>query len=279
VKPAVSWAVSGEMLDVSAGGLIGILNVTPDSFTDGGDFLDSRSAVRHGVEMSAAGAVIVDVGGESTRPGATPVAEEEELRRVLPVVEGLVAEGVRVSIDTYKPVVATAALAAGACVVNDVTGFRDPRMIEAVAPSDCGVVAMHMLGTPVERHVDPEYRDVVAEVEGALLSGASRIEASGVASERIVIDPGIGFGKRAHHSMALLGGVGRLSGHGYPVMVGVSRKGFLARTTGDPTEAGRDQATAVLNALAYASGARLFRVHDVARSQAALNLAAAIVAP
>ncbi|MGB8360088.1 MAG: dihydropteroate synthase, partial [Acidimicrobiia bacterium] len=215
---------------------------------------------------------------ESTRPGATPVAEAEELRRVLPVVEGLVAEGVRVSIDTYKPVVAKAALAAGACVVNDVTGFRDPRMVEAVTSSDCGVVAMHMLGTPIDRHVDPAYRDVVAEVEEALLSSTRRIEASGVASERIVIDPGIGFGKRSHHSMALLTGIGRLSAHGYPVMVGVSRKGFLARTTRDATEAGRDQATAVLNALAYVSGARLFRVHDVARSQAALNLAAAIVA-
>ena len=277
--PSATWAVSGEVLDITAGGLVGILNVTPDSFSDGGDFLDPRSAVRHGVEMTAAGAMIVDVGGESTRPGATPVAEEEELRRILPVVEGLVAEGVKVSIDTYKPAVATAALASGACVVNDVTGFRDPRMIEAVAASDCGVVAMHMPGTPVDMHVDPSYDDVVAEVEGALLSAAGRLEASGVASERIVIDPGIGFGKRAHHSMALLAGIDRLSGHGYPVMVGVSRKGFLARTTGDSTEVGRDQATAVLNALAYAGGARLFRVHDVIRSQAALYLAAAIVAP
>lgn len=279
MTPAVTWAVSGEALDVTTGGLIGILNVTPDSFTDGGDFLDPGSAVRHGAEMSAAGAVIVDVGGESTRPGARPVAETEELRRVLPVIEGLVAEGVKVGIDTYKPVVAKAALAAGACVVNDVTGFRDPRMVEAVTSSDCGVVAMHMLGTPVGMHVDPAYHDVVAEVEEALLSSAGRLQASGVASERIVIDPGIGFGKRAHHSMALLARIDRLSGHGYPVMIGVSRKGFLARATGDASEDGRDQATAVLNALAYLGGARLFRVHDVARTQAALNLAAAIVAP
>lgn len=277
--PADTWSVAGETLDIGAGALIGILNVTPDSFSDGGDFFDPRAAVRHGAAMIRMGAVLVDVGGESTRPGANPVAESEELRRVMPVIEALAAEGVKVSIDTHKPGVARAALASGASVVNDVTGFRDPAMVDVVASSDCGIVTMHMKGTPMDMHIDPTYVDVVAEVEDALLSSAGRIEAAGVAPGRIAIDPGLGFGKRAHHSLALISGLGRLAGHGYPVMVGISRKGFLARTIGDTSIEGRDTASAVAAALAYMGGARLFRVHDVAKTAAALGLAAAIVAP
>jgi dihydropteroate synthase len=279
VRPATTWSVGGDILDIAAGGLVGILNVTPDSFSDGGEHPDASSAVIHGLEMVEMGAMLVDVGGESTRPGATPVEEDVELRRVLPVVEGLVASGVRVSIDTYKPDVARAALAMGACVVNDVTGFRDPDMIDVVASSDCGLVTMHMKGRPIDMHLAPTYEDVVAEVEEMLLSAAGRVEAAGVAPGRIVIDPGLGFGKRAHHSLALLANLGRLAQHGYPVMVGTSRKGFLAKTTGDSTREGRDTATAIATALAYTRGARLFRVHDVARSRAATRLAAAIVAP
>lgn len=278
MNPATTWSVAGDDLDIGPGALIGIVNVTPDSFSDGGEHLDPSSAVTHGVEMVELGAALVDVGGESTRPGATPVDEDEELRRVLPVVEGLVTAGVRVSIDTYKPGVARAALVSGACVVNDVTGFRDEAMVDLVALSDCGVVSMHMRGRPVDMHLTTTHEDVVAEVEEELLSSARRLEAAGVASERIAIDPGFGFGKRAHHSLALLANLDRLARHGYPVMVGTSRKGFLAKSTGDPTREGLDIATAITTALAYIRGARLFRVHDVAKSKAAARIAAAIVA-
>jgi dihydropteroate synthase len=272
------WSVAGDDLDIETCGLVGVLNVTPDSFSDGGEYLDSVSAIARGVEMVELGAFLIDVGGESTRPGASPVEEHEELRRVLPVVEGLVGAGVKVSIDTYKPRVARAALASGACVVNDVTGFRDPEMIDVVASSNCGVVSMHMKGEPIDMHLGADYVDVVAEVEQALLSSVRRVETAGVAPERIVIDPGFGFGKRPHHSLTLLANLDRLARHDYPVMVGTSRKGFLAKTTGDDTREGRDLATAITTALAYTSGARLFRVHDVARSRAAARIAAAIVA-
>lgn len=278
IDPATTWSVAGEELDISSGALVGVLNVTPDSFSDGGEFFDPEVAIAHGVDMVDRGAVIVDVGGESTRPGARPVAEAEELRRLMPVMEGLVAAGARVSIDTYKPGVAHVALAAGAAVVNDVTGFEDEAMIEVVARERCGVVAMHMQGTPVDMHLDPTYDDVVAEVEAYLLAGVTRLTEAGVDATRIAIDPGIGFGKRAWHSLALLANLNRLAGHGLPVMVGASRKGFLSRVTGDDTRDGRDMATAVTTALAYDRGARLFRVHDVARSRDALMMAGAIVA-
>ena len=278
IDPAIAWSVAGEELDISSGALVGVLNVTPDSFSDGGEFFDPEVAIAHGVDMFDRGAAIVDVGGESTRPGARPVAEAEELRRLMPVVEGLVAAGARVSIDTYKPGVAHVALAAGAAVVNDVTGFEDEAMMEVVAGTRCGVVAMHMQGTPVDMHLDPIYDDVVAEVEAYLLARVTRLTEAGVDLSRIAIDPGIGFGKRAWHSLALLANLNRLAGHGLPVMVGASRKGFLSRVTGDDTRDGRDMATAVTTALAYDRGARLFRVHDVARSRDALMMAGAIVA-
>ncbi len=224
------------------------------------------------------GAALIDVGGESTRPGAQAVDEPEEMRRLLPVVEGLFAEGLRVSVDTYKPGVARAALAVGAHVVNDVTGYTDPEMIEVVAASGCGVVAMHMRGTPADMHLDPHYDDVVAEVEHFLLGAAMRLEAAGVDRSRIAIDPGIGFGKRAEHSLTLLSHLERLSGHGYPVMIGTSRKGFLGSLVVGDTREARDRATAVTTALGFAAGARLFRVHGVSGSKDALGVAAAIVA-
>jgi dihydropteroate synthase len=276
--PATSWSISSGRVDLIGGAIVGVLNVTPDSFSDGGEFSDPAVAIAHGVDMLNRGAAIVDVGGESTRPGARPVAEDEEMRRLMPVVEGLVAAGVPVSVDTYKPAVAKAALGEGAVVINDVTGFRDPAMVEAVAGSDCGVVAMHMQGTPSDMHESPGYDDVVAEVEAYLAAAAQRIEEAGVDRARIAIDPGIGFGKRAHHSLALLANLDRLTGHGLAVMIGTSRKGFLTRMTGDATREGRDLATSVTTGLAYTRGARLFRVHDVAKSRDALKVAAAIVA-
>ena len=271
------WSISGDELDIAAGVLVGVLNVTPDSFSDGGEFIDPEVAIDHGLEMMEMGAAIVDVGGESTRPGARPVAEDEELSRVMPVVEGLVARGVRVSIDTYKPAVARLALEGGAVIVNDVTGFENEAMIELVKTSECGVVTLHLQGGPPDMHIDPRYDDVVGEVEAYLLESIDRLEQAGVDRARIAIDPGIGFGKRARHSLALLANLDRLTRHGLPVMVGTSRKGFLGKVTGDETRQGRDRATAVTTALAYAHGVRLFRVHDVASSRDALAVAAAIV--
>ena len=275
---APTWSLAGQRIDLSSGVLVGVLNVTPDSFSDGGEFNDTSVAIAHGKAMAEQGAVIVDVGGESTRPGAKPVSEDEEKRRLLPVVEGLVASGVVVSVDTYKPAVARAGLEAGAAVVNDVTGFRDNAMIEVVADSECGVVAMHMRGTPVDMHLDPSYDDIVGEVEAYLLAAVGRLGAAGVRRERIVVDPGIGFGKRATHSLTLLANLNRLAGHGLPVMVGTSRKGFLGKVTGNDTRVGRDLATAVTTALAFTRGARVFRVHDVVGSRDALRVADAIVA-
>ena len=272
------WSLPGQRLDLSSGVLVGVLNVTPDSFSDGGEFTDTPVAIAHGIAMAGQGAAIVDVGGESTRPGAKPVSEDEEKRRLLPVVEGLLAAGVVVSVDTYKPAVARAGLAAGAAVINDVTGFRDHEMVGVVADSRCGVVAMHMRGTPVDMHLDPTYDDVVGEVEAYLLAAAERLEAAGIPRERIVIDPGIGFGKRAAHSLTLLANLDRLAAHDLPVMVGTSRKGFLGKVSGNDTREGRDRATAVTTALAFTRGARVFRVHDVVGSRDALRVAGAIVA-
>ncbi|HJS71383.1 MAG TPA: dihydropteroate synthase [Acidimicrobiia bacterium] len=278
MSTASSWSVTGGRLELAKGVLIGVLNVTPDSFSDGGELVDPAAAVERGMEMTEQGAALIDVGGESTRPGAEAVDSDEELRRTMPAVEGLVDVGVRVSIDTSKPDVARAALSAGAVVVNDVTGFRDEAMIEVAAGSDCGVVVMHMKGTPRDMHHDPAYDDVVSEVESFLIERAGLLERAGVSRDRIVIDPGLGFGKRAAHSVEMLGHLGRLAEHGLPVMIGASRKGFLSAITGDGTLAGRDQATSVVTALGFARGARLFRVHDVAGSRNALSLAGAIVA-
>lgn len=275
--PGETWSVSGGSVSLQGGALVGVVNVTPDSFSDGGEYLAPDVAIARGLEMMTQGAALVDVGGESTRPGARPVPEAEELRRLIPVVSGLAAAGVPVSVDTYKPGVAREGLAAGAVVINDVTGFRDPEMIEVAATSDCGVVVMHMQGTPVDMHIDPRYDDVVAEVTGFLLDRVAALRVSGVDERRIVIDPGLGFGKRAHHSLTLLAKLDRLVSHGLPVMVGVSRKGFLGSLVANDTREGRDRAGAVANALAYARGVRLFRVHDVALSRDALGVAGAIV--
>jgi len=270
--------MGAETVDLTHGALVGVLNVTPDSFSDGGEYLDPDKAVAHGLQMIADGAALVDVGGESTRPGAQPVAADLEMSRVMPVVQGLVAEGVVVSIDTSKPQVAAEALAAGVDVVNDVGGLTNPGMVAVVRGWECGVVIMHKKGDAVDHYAHAGYRDVVVEVEDFLITQVERVVMAGVDRRRIVIDPGIGFGKRAHDSISLLANVGRLSGHGVPVMVGTSRKRFLGTVSGDDTIKGRDGLTAVTTALAYACGARLFRVHDVARSRDALRLAAAIVA-
>jgi dihydropteroate synthase len=277
MDPAGAWRTRTSTLDLSVGVLMGIVNVTPDSFSDDGRYGEPESAVAHGLHLAAEGAGLVDVGGESTRPGAEAVSVDEELARVLPVVEGLVAGGVGVSIDTSKPEVAEAALEAGAEVVNDVRALRAPGMAELVVEAGCGVVVMHMQGEPRHMQENPRYEDVVVEVEGFLLDRARALQDAGLDPERIAVDPGIGFGKTLEHNLALLASLGRLAAHGFPVVLGTSRKTFLGTLTGIEEAAERDLATAVTTALGFLGGARVFRVHDIPSSRHALALASAIV--
>jgi len=258
---------------------VGIVNVTPDSFSDGGRYLDAQAAIAHALELEAEGAAILDIGGESTRPGAAPVGEEEELRRVMPVIEGLGASGCRaqLAIDTSKRAVAAAALAAGATLVNDVTAFRiDPQMAGLVAESGADCCLMHMLGDPRTMQIDPHYEDVVGEVRAFLEERMAFAIAHGVAEERILLDPGIGFGKTLEHNLELLRRLPEIVAIGRPVMIGTSRKSFLGRLTGREVEQ-RIPGTIATNVLAYERGARLFRVHDVAPVYDALAVTAATV--
>ena len=213
---------------------MGVVNVTPDSFSDGGRFYGADDAIREGLAQRSNGADIVDVGGESTRPGATEVSADEERRRIVPVITELVAEGVLVSVDTSKPSVASAAIDAGAVVVNDVSGFRADGMAEVCAAAGVGVVLMHMQGDPRTMQLDPTYKDVVSEVRDYLESRIEHVVGSGVDANRVAIDPGIGFGKTLEHNLELLNGLPSLSELGMPVLVGTSRKGFSpARSLGD----------------------------------------------
>jgi dihydropteroate synthase len=257
--------------------LMGVVNVTPDSFSDGGEFLDAESAVAHGRELVAEGADILDVGGESTRPGAEAVTVEEELRRVRPVVEGLAGAAATVSIDTSKRAVAEAALDAGAEIVNDVSALRaDPELAGLCAARGCELVLMHMLGTPRTMQEDPRYDDVVDDVK-AFLSG--RIEfaiGEGVAQERIWVDPGIGFGKTVRHNLELIARLGELRELGRPIVFGSSRKSFIGKLTGAPVDQ-RLGGTIATNVIAYANGADVLRVHDVAPHREALLTAGAIL--
>jgi dihydropteroate synthase len=258
--------------------IMGVVNVTPDSFSDGGRYLDARKAITHGRELAGAGAAILDVGGESTRPGADPVAVRTELDRVLPVVEGLVDSGAQISIDTMKLPVASAALAAGAGYVNDVSAFRhDPGLAGLVAQHGVDCCLMHMLGEPRTMQQDPRYDDVVSEVKAFLEARMAFAVGEGVAEERIQLDPGIGFGKTIAHNLELLRRLDELAALGRPLVVGVSRKSFLGRITGRDA---RDRAagTVAANVLAFARGARVFRVHDVAQVQDGLAVAAATLA-
>jgi dihydropteroate synthase len=258
---------------------MGVLNVTPDSFSDGGMHASASDAIATGIAMHRAGAGIVDVGGESTRPGAQSVSAEEELERVIPVVEQLADQGLLISIDTSKPEVARAAIDAGARILNDVTACSSPGMAELVAETGVGVVLMHMKGTPREMQQDPHYDDVVSEVADFLAERASHLMGLGVGREAIAVDPGIGFGKTVEHNLRLLAGLSDLAALGYPVVLGTSRKSFLGKVTGIENPIERDGVTAVTTALGFERGARVFRVHDVSSSRAALVTAATIVAP
>jgi dihydropteroate synthase len=258
------------------GALMGVLNVTPDSFSDGGAFADVEAALLHGLRMAAEGAAIVDVGGESTRPGALPVSAELELARVLPVIAGLAAEGIPVSVDTSKAEVAQAALTAGAVLVNDVTALRgDPEMASVIAEAGADVCLMHMLGEPRTMQDAPTYGDVVAEVERFLAERAEVAIAAGVPEERIVLDPGIGFGKTLAHNLELLRALPRLARLG-PLLLGVSRKRFLGALTGREIASDRVAASVAAALYCYRGGARLLRVHDVEPTADALAVERAL---
>lgn len=241
--------------------VMGVLNVTPDSFSDGGRFEGPEAAAEAARRMAAEGAAIVDVGGESTRPGAAPVDETTELRRVVPVLERLRGE-LPLSIDTRRAAVARRALDLGAVLINDVTAGRDPEMFPLVAARRSGIVLMHMRGDPGTMQEAPSYRDVAREVEDFLLARAEDAAAAGIPRDRILVDPGIGFGKRLEHNLALLAALPRLAAHGWPVVVGVSRKRFLGDLTGRAIHERRDGTTAAV-ALAAFHGAAVVRVHDV----------------
>ena len=256
-------------LDLSRPRVMGILNVTPDSFSDGGRYAGLARALDHARTMLADGADVVDVGGESTRPGAAPVDEATELARVVPVIEALAREGALVSVDTTKPGVMRAAIGAGAAIVNDVGALRAPGAIEAVAGSGVAVCLMHMRGTPATMQSAPEYADVVAEVRGFLLARARACEAAGIARDRIVVDPGFGFGKTLAHNLDLLARLDAIVASGYPVLAGLSRKSMLGAITGRPE--GERMAASVAAALsAVQRGAAIVRVHDVRETVDAL---------
>jgi dihydropteroate synthase len=255
---------------------MGVLNVTPDSFSDGGKFVRLDAAVERGVQMAEEGAAIIDVGGESTRPGAQPVGLDEELRRVIPVIARLrLRTQAILSVDTSKPEVMHAAAAAGAAMINDVSALRQPGALEAAAMSGCAVCLMHMRGDPRTMQDSPSYQDVVAEVRGFLAVRVEACMAAGLATERIALDPGFGFGKTLAHNLELLRHLGELSVMGLPIAAGLSRKSMVGTLTGRPAEE-RLHGSVALAVIAALNGARILRVHDVAATVDALKVVAAV---
>ncbi len=255
--------------------IMGVVNVTPDSFSDGGNFIELKQALAHANTLIAEGADLLDIGGESTRPGAAPVSLEEERRRVLPVIEALAGGAVPISIDTQKPQLMREAVAAGVSLVNDVCGFRAAGAFEAVAASGAAICIMHMQGAPRTMQHDPQYADVVTDVAAYLAERVSAAMAAGIARERIVVDPGFGFGKTLAHNLALLRGLGRFKGIGGALLAGLSRKTLLGAITGrDPGE--RVYASVAAALLAVQNGAHIVRVHDVAATRDALAVLTAV---
>jgi dihydropteroate synthase len=251
--------------------IMGVVNVTPDSFSDGGHFLRAQAAVDHGRQLIDEGADLLDIGGESTRPGAAPVALDEERRRVLPVIEALAGAGVPLSVDTQKPELMREAVAAGAALINDVNGFGAPGALEAVAGSDCAVCIMHRQGDPLTMQQSPQYADVVAEVDAWLRQRAAAAERAGITRERIVLDPGFGFGKTLEHNLALLRGLQIIAAAGHPVLAGLSRKSMIGALTGKPVGE-RMPGSVAAALLAVQRGAAILRVHDVAATRDALRV-------
>jgi dihydropteroate synthase len=276
----VIWRIRGRDFDLSRRGMVmGILNTTPDSFSDGGSFLDPQAAVEHGLRLAAEGADILDIGGESTRPGAKPVSAEEELQRTLPVVRALREKTTAlISIDTSKSAVARAALEAGADIINDVTGLRgDPAMTALAAESRAGVVVMHMQGEPRTMQASPQYADVVREVGEFFRHSLGRAIASGIDPMSIALDPGIGFGKAQEHNLSLVRGLAAFLELGRPILVGASRKSFLGWIAGTPVMEDRFWPGVALTSLCRERGAKIFRVHDAKPHREALRMTEAIL--
>jgi len=264
------------LLDLSEPRVMGVLNVTPDSFSDGGRYPDVAAAVARGVAMAGEGAGFIDVGGESTRPGAAAVGVREELARVIPVIERLAtAVTVPISVDTSKPEVMREAIGAGASLVNDVRALRDPGALAAVAGTGAAVCLMHMRGEPRTMQADPAYDDVVGEVRRFLAARVAACVAAGIGLERICVDPGIGFGKRTEHNLALLAAIDRLTDPALPVLIGVSRKSLVGIITGRPAEE-RLAGSVAFAALAVMGGAAIIRAHDVAETVDAVKVASAL---
>lgn len=272
INPAAAapiWRCGAWNIDLSVPRIMGIVNVTPDSFSDAGHCFDGDLAIRHAQALIEEGAAIIDIGGESTRPNAPQVDAAEERSRVLPVIRALRDAGVPLSIDTSKPEVMQAALDAGACIVNDVYALRQPGALDTVARSDCGVVLMHMQGVPRTMQAAPSYQDVVAEVSDFLGERRSALRDAGVADDRIVVDPGFGFGKTAAHNWRLLAGLGSIDSGALPLLAGLSRKSMLGHATGRPVEQ-RLPASVAAAVLALERGVRVLRVHDVAATRDAV---------
>jgi dihydropteroate synthase len=264
-KDIVEW--QGSKLDFSEGCLVmGVLNVTPDSFSDGGQFLGKEKAIAHSIEMADEGAAIIDIGAESTRPGSQSVSTDEQIRRVVPIIEKLASKiDIPISIDTYNYEVAKAALEVGASMINDITALADDNMAKLVAERNTPVVLMHMQGTPATMQKEPKYDDVVKEVLQFLLQRAKKAEHFGIARSKIFIDPGIGFGKTLEHNILLLKNIERFVASGYRVLVGTSRKSFIGKITGRENPAERTFGTAATVAYCVAKGVSIVRVHDVAQ--------------
>ena len=278
------WQTSKRSFDLSRSALImGILNVTPESFSDGGLFFDRERAVAHGLEMASEGAEIIDVGGESTRPGADPVGEDEELRRVVPVIEQLARElkgptapRAAISIDTMKPAVARAAIKAGAEIINDVSGLRDPKLREVVCDTGAAAIAMHMQGTPRDMQRAPFYADVCAEIREFFRQTFELCLRCGIDTMRLAFDPGIGFGKTVAHNLELLRKLESLRIEARPLVLGVSRKSFIGKVLGSPHMADRSWPTVALTSYCRVRGANVVRVHEVRANVHALRMTEAI---
>lgn len=271
------WRHRSGVLELDGPRVMGVLNVTPDSFSDGGRYRDLSSALEHALRLVDEGAAIIDVGGESTRPGALPIDPEEESRRVVPVIRALRDHlSIPISIDTRRSAVARAALEAGADIVNDISALRDPAMAEVVASTGAGLVLMHMRGTPQTMQHDLHYEDVVAEVVASLSDRVVSARAAGVAAESIVVDPGIGFAKSFDQNLELIAHLDLLHAIGRPILLGASRKAFLGAVLGGVAADARDTATAAACVVGFMKGASIFRVHDVRSTREALQVADAI---
>ncbi len=271
--------LKNQELDCSSRTLVmGVLNVTPDSFSDGGRFYDPVKAIQHGLKLAKDGADIIDVGGESTRPGSEPISAQEEIKRVIPVIEALASEiQVPISIDTYKSEVAARALKAGATILNDISALRfDPQMVKLVAEQNVPVILMHMLGTPKDMQLDPRYEDVVGEILDFLNQRIQWAMSHGVAAEQIIVDPGIGFGKTLEHNLTILKNLSKFGSLGRPILIGTSRKSFIGKILGADVDQ-REDGTAATVALGICNGANIVRVHDVARMVAVVRVTDAVM--